>query len=358
MQTNNFQELIKEYEAHCQNTTTQEYTDILYELSFSIACAVLKITVLKTGNPQLADLKSELCKDYATLRLVNSGTVTDSRDLEYLIRNPLGDGMDLVHTASATLINQTKQYGNIAGFMESPYKERRLKKKVWIKKADSINGWETVETTPIQEVYKSVRREIENSRAMSTDPRNGYTYLEEILQDSETGATTKVYKRLTKYADLGGCAMASPYDSVESTVLNHSTGRKNRLYSVDNSTANDIEQMIDRLSLTQKQSVVLQLRMSGYGYKAIATYLGVTPRAVINTLNSVQKKASKHLELPPYLIKALAEAKQTAKNKLTDEDKKTIKKMIADGHTMKFVADAYNVSKMTVSRIVNGRKDR
>lgn len=35
MQTNNFQELIKEYEAHCQNTSTQEYTDILYELSFS-----------------------------------------------------------------------------------------------------------------------------------------------------------------------------------------------------------------------------------------------------------------------------------------------------------------------------------
>ena len=77
MQTNNFQELIKEYEAHCQNTSTQEYTDILYELSFSIACAVLKIAVLKTGNPQLADLKSELCKDYSTLRLVNSGTVTD-----------------------------------------------------------------------------------------------------------------------------------------------------------------------------------------------------------------------------------------------------------------------------------------
>ena len=117
--------------------------------------------------------------------------------------------MDLVHTASATLINQTKQHGNIVEFMESPYKERRLKKKVWIKKADSVNGWETVETTPIQEVYKSVRREIENSRAMSTDARNGYTYLEEIAQDGETGEKTQVYKRLIKYADLGGCAMVS-----------------------------------------------------------------------------------------------------------------------------------------------------
>ena len=46
------------------------------------------------------------------------------------------------------------------------------------------------------------------------------------------------------------------------------------------------------------------------------------------------------------------------KSKLTDEDKKAIRKMIEDGHTMKFVADSYNVSKMTISRIVNGRKDR
>jgi DNA-binding NarL/FixJ family response regulator len=356
MQTNNFQELIKEYEAHCQNTSTQEYTDILYELSFSIACAVLKITVLKTGNPQLADLKSELCKDYSTLRLINSGTVTDSRDLEYLIRNPLGDGMDLVHTASATLINQTKQYGNIVGFMESPYKERRLKKKVWIKKADSINGWETVETTPIQEVYKSVRREIENSRAMSTDPRNGYTYLEEISQDSETGATTKVYKRLTKYADLGGCAMASPYDSVENTVLSHSTGRKNGLYSVDNSTAKDIEQMIDCLSLTQKQSVVLQLRLSGYGYKAISTYLGVTNGAVISTLKCIQKKALSELQLPDYLIEQLQTVNHN--NKLTINDKATIKQMFNDGYTMAYIAEQFNVSKMTISRVINGRKDR
>ena len=46
------------------------------------------------------------------------------------------------------------------------------------------------------------------------------------------------------------------------------------------------------------------------------------------------------------------------KSKLTESDKETIRKMIADGHSMKFVADAYNVSKMTISRIVNGRKDR
>lgn len=354
MQANKFQELIKEYETHCQNTTTQEYTDILYELSFSVACAVLKTTIIKTGNQQLTSLKSELCKDYATLRLVNSGIVTDSRDLEYLIRNPLGDGMDLVHTASTTIIDQTQQKGYAIGFMGTPYKERRLKKKVWIKKSDSINGWETIETTPIQEIYKAVRREIEHSRAMSTDAKNGYTYLEEITQDSETGEKTKVYKRLIKYADLGGCAMASPYDSVENTVLNHSIGRQGTLYSADTSTAQNIEQMIECLSLTQKQSVILQLRLSGYGFKAISTYLGITSDAARSTMKGVQKKAISKLQLPDYLIEQLQTVNH---NKLTINDKATIKQMFNDGYTMAYIAEQFNVSKMTISRVINGRKN-
>jgi hypothetical protein len=48
-------------------------------------------------------------------------------------------------------------------FLENTYEVRRLKKKVRIKSADSVNGWETVETSPIKEVYKAVRREIANS---------------------------------------------------------------------------------------------------------------------------------------------------------------------------------------------------
>lgn len=198
--------MINQYETNCQNTDLPEYVDSLYILSFSVACAVLNTTISKTGNQQLQDLKTDLCRDYSNIRRINSG---DSTNIDYLIRIPLGDGMDLVHTASATIIDQTKQNGNTIGFMQSPYKERRLKKKVWIKKDDSINGWETVETTPIQETYKAVRREIEHSRAMSSDARNGYSYLEDIAHDSETGEETRVYKRLTKYADLGGCAMAS-----------------------------------------------------------------------------------------------------------------------------------------------------
>lgn len=354
MKINNFDEMINQYETNCQNTDLPEYVDSLYTLSFSVACAVLTTTISKTGNQQLQDLKTDLCRDYSNIRRINSG---DSTNIDYLIRIPLGDGMDLVHTASATIIDQTKQNGNTVGFMQSPYKERRLKKKVWIKKDDSINGWETVETTPIQETYKAVRREIEHSRAMSSDARNGYSYLEDIAHDSETGEETRVYKRLTKYADLGGCAMASPYDNVENIVLNHSTGRQSGLYSVDNSMVQNIDRMLELLKLTAKQEQILQLRLSGYGYKAISTYLGVTDSAVTSSLKGIQKKAISELDLPDYLVKRLLTPNRS-KNKLTETDKVFIKKMFHDGYTMAYIAEQFNVSKVTISRIINGRKDR
>lgn len=262
--------------------------------------------------------------------------------------------MDLVHTASAAIIDQTKQNGNAIGFMQFPYKERRLKKKVWIKKDDSINGWETVETTPIQETYRAVRREIEHSRAISADAQNGYSYLEDIAHDNETGEETRVYKRLTKYADLGGYAMASPYDNVENIVLNHSTGRQGELYSVDNSTVQNIDQILELLKLTARQSKILGLRMSGYGCVAIGTYLGVREESVRRVLQTIQKKAVEKLELPDYLVKALTTT--TAKNKLTETDKVFIKKMFHDGYTMAYIAKQFNVSKMTISRVINGRK--
>lgn len=355
MKITNFEEMINQYETNCQNTDLPEYVDSLYTLSFSVACAVLNTTISKTGNQQLQDLKTDLCRDYHNIRQINS--CDTNTDIDYLVRIPLGDGMDLVHTASATIIEQTKQNGSVIGFMQSPYKERRLKKKVWIKKNDSINGWETVETTPIQETYKAVRREIEHSPAMSTDARNGYSYLEDIAHDNETGEETKVYKRLTKYADLGGCAMSSPYDSVENIVLNHSTGRQGGLYSVDNSMVQNIDRMLELLKLTAKQEQILQLRLSGYGYKAISTYLGVTDSAVTSSLKGVQKKAISELDLPDYLVKRLLTPNRS-KNKLTETDKVFIKKMFHDGYTMAYIAEQFNVSKVTICRIINGRKDR
>ena len=122
-------------------------------------------------------------------------------------------------------------------------------------------------TTPIQEVYRAVRQAVQDSRATQTDPRNGYTYIE----DNENGLET-IYYRLHKYADLGGYNCDGNY-------------------TADRQTVEDYETTVARLDLTDRQAQVLRLRMQGKGYKAIATYLGVTQRAIAKTVEQVQKKA-------------------------------------------------------------------
>ena len=201
-----------------------------------------------------------------------------------LTRETLGDGMDIMHTALVSIIEETNKAKERNGghlcdtFMTTPYTVRRLKRKVWIKTAESVNGWETVETTPIQEIYKAVRRYIESQKAVKANG-NGYTYLESVATDTESDTDTVIYRRFGKYADIGG----------EVRDFNG----KVTAYTTDTDTADKVDKIIADLNLTAKQMKVLMLRQSGYGYKAIATYLGVTQRAVAKTVKAIQDKAIK-----------------------------------------------------------------
>lgn len=358
-----------------KDSNSAQFTEVATDLATAVAFSVLRKCLdpqAKSGkpsnsgcNPQLDEVKRSIYRDTNTLKNIDYSckkafitvynedgdrqTKTADSDYRYaynkLTRQTLGDGLDLVNTAIVSLLDEcTKVDTTAENFLETVYTVRRLKKKVWIKVEDSVNGWETVETSPIREVYKAVRREVANNRSLNIDPSNGYMYLEDLARDEESNEETTVYRRLNKFSDLAGNV----------TDFNGAV----KFETVDSASVTDYDTMVERLELTTRQAQILQLRMSGYGYIAISTYLGVNEKSVRDVLKTVQKKASEKLDLPPYLVKALTEPKQTAKSKLTNEDKTTIRKLIEDGYTMKFVADSYNVSKMTISRIVNGRKDR
>lgn len=293
-----FATVLAKFETAYTTGTGEQFTDALQEVAMAVSYSVLKKCIDVSQNEQLLDVRRSIARDkntlnnieyssskaYKTVYTADGDTERQTADASYrdaynkLTQQTLGDGLDLVNTAIVALLEQCKKVDTSKpAFLEQPYTVRRLKKKVWIKEADSVGGWETVETTPIQEVYKAVRREIEHSRAMSTDARNGYTYLESISTDSETGTEETIYRRMAKYADLGGYA----------TDFNGAC----TFYSADTATVQDTDEIIDSLELTAKQAKVLQLRMSGYGYKAIASYLGVTQRAVAKTCGLIQKKA-------------------------------------------------------------------
>lgn len=247
-------------------------------------------TVSNNGhNPALVAVKRGIAADLATLdntrRNADKATrttynadgdlVTEVADkdadaaLAALIGETLSDGIDLVQSAAVAILEQAADHANGGEWLDTPYTTRRLSKRVYIQSTDSAD-YKEVTTTPIQEVYRAVRKAVQDSRAMQTDPRNGYTYIEELTAD---GLET-IYHRLQKWADLGG------YDC-------------NGNYTADPQTVADYETILAKLELTDRQAVIVRLRMQGRGYKQIATYLGVTYQAVQNTLRKVQDKATK-----------------------------------------------------------------
>lgn len=373
----NFETLMTNFcDEYRKDSTSAKFTEVTTDLATAVAYSVIRKCLdpqAKSGktsnsgcNPQLEEVKRSIYRDTNTLKNIDYSckeafttvynedgdrqTKTKDSDYRYaynkLTQHTLGDGLDLVNTAIVSLLDECTKVDTTTGnFLETVYTVRKLKKKVWIKVSDSVNGWETVETSPIREVYKAVRREVANNRSLNIDPSNGYLYLEDLAKDEESNEEATVYRRLNKYTDLAGNV----------TDFNGAV----KFETVDSGSVADYDKMTEALELTARQAQVLQLRMSGYGCVAIGTYLGVKEESVRSVLQTIQKKAVEKLSLPSYLVNAMTAPTATApKSKLTESDKETIRKMIADGHSMKFVADAYNVSKMTISRIVNGRKDR
>lgn len=181
------------------------------------------------------------------------------------------DGIDLVNAAVVAILEQTEAHATADfGWMEQTYTMRRLSRKVVIRLDDAAK-WEDVETSPIREVYRAVRREVQNSRAMQTDPRNGYLYIEDTVADPDSDKTETIYRRLHKWADLGGYTHTGDY-------------------TADAQTAADYESVLAALNLTDRQAQIVRLRMSGYGRKAIGAYLGIHDTTVQKTLIRLREK--------------------------------------------------------------------
>lgn len=338
-QPNNFETLLTNFETlHINAPHSTEYSGTLQELSTAIAYSVLRKVidpqryntqsdnVSNSGfNSQLVSMKNVLYRDIQSIKNVNiieplcightlndNGddvtTITDKSLYEgynKLISHVLSGGMDLVQVASLALLEQCNSElvdDSKPGFIEKPYYITRLKKKIVIKKEDSKNGYETIATTPIQETYRKVRKYIQDNKSLQIDPKNMYTYID--LDDSND-SENRIYKRLDKYADLGGVSISSGFNTVENTVINHVDSTRGGLYTADSATVDTIEKLIDKLELTSRQAQVLKLRLRGYGLKAIGTYLGVSHQAIAKTLKQVQTKAIDKLGLTQKQIDKL-----------------------------------------------------
>ena len=297
---NGFTTLLRTYENATRNRnqkTESEFTKALTDLATACTFSVLKKCIQVSQKPELIKLRNGLMHNINNLQrlhyAVNNSTELEfdangdlstkvidktlDKAIEKLLDESLSDGYDLLNTAVISILSETQKITDLSGdFMETPYNIRRLKRKVYIKNIDSKGGYETVSTTPIQEVYKAVRREIENSRTIQSI--NKYVYISELISDDESEIETEIYRRLPKYSDLA--YYAYDFNSKPTNI------------TVDNESVYTVETLIEKMNLTTKQAKVLQLRQSGYGYKAIATYLGVTDSNVKGQIAEIKRKAT------------------------------------------------------------------
>lgn len=191
--------------------------------------------------------------------------------LDALAVETLTDGMDMVQTAACAIWELSADHHTTQpGWMETEYTERKLSAKVLIKSEDSAK-WQDVTTSAIREVYRTIRREVQNSRAMQTDPRNGYSYIEETTADPDSTKEETIYRRLQKWADLGGFTHDGQYTADVQNFMDY----------------NDV---VAKLNLTDRQATIISLRMRGYGVRAIATYLGVTKATIDRQIYRIRDK--------------------------------------------------------------------
>lgn len=247
-------------------------------------------TVSQSGmNPALVALRQGITHDIqlleSTARAAEKATratltpdgdpVTEviDQEAETLLGNLIGetltDGIDLVNEAALALLEQAEAHATAApGWLDSPYTIRRLAKRVYIRAEDSA-AYREEDTTPIQEAFRAVRRAVQQSRAIQTDPRNGYSYIEELAE----GGLDTIYYRLKKYADLGGY---------------NTSGN----YTTDKQTAEDYNTIIARLDLTPRQREIVEYRMRGASVVEIGNVLNISEKAVRNTLHRLQDKCA------------------------------------------------------------------
>lgn len=254
-------------------------------------------TAVNSGfNPALTAVRRQLFTAVETLAREANDFVEHDDFLTPATGLNLEDGFDFVNDAIVSILDETRRQlerdpGDPVD-LTRPYETRRLKRKVYIQDPDSIGGYETVETTPIQEVYRAIRRSIQNSRHVQLDPRNGYTYLEDIYTDPDGDSDpTVIYRRLPKYADIGGHAIDGDSDPTERIDGQPSAKMTSCVSSYgDRQTVDDIDNLIASLNLTTRQRQILTYRFQGYGLKAIATRLGVSHQAIAKTMKQIQKK--------------------------------------------------------------------
>lgn len=233
----NFENLKRSFET--AYLAGEDYTELLYILAKTIvlSCVNKCVQVGALDQTQYISIKRQLDSK-------NSQTGWDS---------PFSEGMELMQETVCLLLEQASAHGSAEGWLDKPYTTRIIMSRARIREADS-KGYQEKTTTPLQACYRTVRRAIEKMQCVSE--KRDHVSLDSLEPSQQEALladrTSEDELKPSKYGD---------YD-----------------------------ELLNALKLTVRQEQILNLKMQGYGYQAIATYLGVSKSTVTRTLDRIKER--------------------------------------------------------------------
>lgn len=239
----------------------------------------------------LDNTRAAATEEYTTMRVTQNGdierTYIESERLNAIMGGTVGDGADVVHECIVALLEMRKEHGGAGNWLEQAFDVERIAKQVLIQREESA-AKKTVETTPIQEVFRAARREIANNAAVKESSAK-YAYIDALENgDEDERGEGHVYRRLALYSDIGGTPCNGRISSAAGAPRGYSDS--NGSYTAGASDYSRYYAIRDRLNLTERQEQILVLREKGYGYKAIATYLGVRKETAYTTMQRLRSQ--------------------------------------------------------------------
>ena len=243
-----FEQLKRDFEVAYSNG--EDYTQLLYTLAKAIVSSCARKCIQKDSahQPEYQELVIQIEADYFA-------SISHGTDIENIA---FCDGIDLIQEAVCLLLEQAMTHGPDIGWLDKPYTIRAIASRALIKEMDT-EGYHEEITTPLQECYRTIRRTI-NSYQNSHSAHSNLS-----LDSLDSPQLDALYIACSEYTDPNKTLDAAKWD---------------------------YEDLLHALNLTARQERIVTLRMQGYGYQAIATYLGISKSTVTRTLDRLKDKCT------------------------------------------------------------------
>lgn len=254
-------------------------------------------------NPAIVELMRGLKSDRAALKGLRdaSNSATDwtidsdgdikievvdkqaDENAKRLERETLSDGVDMSQEAITALLELATKYAGSENWLDGKITVRKLKKRVYTS-FDEKPEYISVESTPIQEVFKAVRRKVSDSSSVKAN-LSEYSYVSEFTADE----MDEIYFRLGKCMDIAGYACDTTSGNIPGGPDGYGYGLKT-CTAAGKQTVKKLARMVSDLNLTVRQQYVLKYRMQGLSIQSIAELLEIDIAHTRRTLRQIMGK--------------------------------------------------------------------